>query len=250
MSLDPRLMRARRRVQDTLERFVSALFVTRVFRSGMAIHPTSILEFPLNTPIACLGRLEKPMRQICISIDAMVFAIHLFKNGEPPEVGSAPIILRGSFPIFLATPTGVHLKAAIEESTLPPVEVALIEAAGNAPSVPPSGNMSNFASVTTNAVSQCFVTFYEAYCPLIREASGHNRDKWHQTWQFSRIIRNAITHDKLNIKDPKHPIISWHHFSYGPESDGKDIIGREIFAPDIIFLMIEMEIALCEIEAL
>jgi len=88
-------------------------------------------------------------------------------------------------------------------------------------------------------IGQAMVTnFFEEHKDKLRTNYG-DRKNWPDIWQFSWMIRNAMSHDgRIDIKEDR--VFSWKDLSYSKNDNGKEITS-DIWMGDLFFLMKEME---------
>jgi hypothetical protein len=88
-----------------------------------------------------------------------------------------------------------------------------------------------------------FVNFYEIHKPFMKQHWGKVKD-WPGVVNFARVIRNCLAHSGRISIDAGTPGGSWRKFSYAPADDGRRILGTELFAPDLIYLLLDLSAAL------
>ncbi len=99
----------------------------------------------------------------------------------------------------------------------------------------------SISTVLTHVISPIFTSFYEDHVPWFLANVEGDKSKWPSPWGFGRLIRNAMSHGgALNIDNPNAPIIAWYGLSYGPNDNGKRVIGTDLSFADLLILMIEM----------
>ena len=72
----------------------------------------------------------------------------------------------------------------------------------------------------------------------------NDKQQWPQIWNFGRIMRNACSHNsKIYFENNRAVPVSWKGLTYSPSDNGHPIF-EDIGPADLIFLIIEMDIAL------
>jgi len=109
----------------------------------------------------------------------------------------------------------------------------------------PPGIIRTLRQMPTELMQSAFIPFYENYKSHIKGAFGSDTYNWPDTWNFGRVIRNAMSHrGEIYFKNPNARPVSWRHLSYSPEDTGRLVIGEELIAGDLFILMVEMDDAL------
>jgi hypothetical protein len=103
-------------------------------------------------------------------------------------------------------------------------------------------------NVMHHIISPIFIIFFERYNIWLTENRG-KAETWPPTLNFARVIRNAMAHGSIQIKDPNAPPVQWRSFSYGPADSGKRIVGEDIGIGEILGLMFEVNDALDGLQA-
>ena len=81
-----------------------------------------------------------------------------------------------------------------------------------------------------------FVQYFES----VRNQTGI--DATSDSWRFGRIVRNAFVHDgRIRIDDPQATPASWRGITYGPRDNGRQILGLDIAAVEVVLLMRDMD---------
>lgn len=153
------------------------------------------------------------------------------------------IRVRGALPLALCTPAYGAFEAALKNAEPPPMKFLLAdkEKTGVA-DAKVTGTLKGLGDYFNDAAATRFILFYENYIDFIRAKAGHNRDRHEQPWRFARIVRNALGHGgTITQDDPNFAPVEWHSFAYGPGDNGRQILGTDMFVPDIFLLMIEMD---------
>jgi hypothetical protein len=109
------------------------------------------------------------------------------------------------------------------------------------PRTPGRAQLFPLEETVTKAGVPFFVEFYEDFLPWVKSKT-HPKDstKWPNVWQFGRIVRNAASHGRVNIRDEQFIPVTWHSLTYGRDQDGSQILGTDFFLADLVILMLEM----------
>lgn len=107
-----------------------------------------------------------------------------------------------------------------------------------------SGLLRTFSHI----ISPIFLSFFERYNVWLRATYGDDKN-WHPTLNFARVIRNAVAHGAIAIRNPRSPTASWRDLSYGPNDDGKVIVGEDLKFGEILRVMFDCDDALNSIAA-
>jgi hypothetical protein len=90
-------------------------------------------------------------------------------------------------------------------------------------------------------IGSAFVTFFESRKDKIETKYSKDLSKWPSVLNFARVIRNAYSHKgQIHFLNPAAASVSWRTLTYSPSDNGKSI-HTEIFVPEIIALMKEVE---------
>lgn len=91
-------------------------------------------------------------------------------------------------------------------------------------------------------LSSIFGNFYERNVRTVRGKFGNDVQIWPDTWNFGRVVRNALYHDGcILIHNQQARPVEWNTLSYSYADNGKQIIYTDLFPADIILLMMEMD---------
>ncbi len=88
------------------------------------------------------------------------------------------------------------------------------------------------------------IEFYENCKPWLDANLGRDFTRWPNVWQFARIIRNAASHNSVNIDDVNFQPVTWHGQTYGRTQNKKPIFETDWTLCDLLILMFEMNDAL------
>ena len=98
--------------------------------------------------------------------------------------------------------------------------------------------------LVTNIAVVEFILYYEGYISRVAEFAKHDVKNYPPPWDFARVLRNSISHGRVNIRDENFKPVSWYALSYGPAENGRKIAHEDMVLPDIWLLMMEMDMAL------
>lgn len=94
----------------------------------------------------------------------------------------------------------------------------------------------------TSLISAQFVLFMAEGRDAIAARWGEDHSKWPSTLSFARIIRNAAAHGgALYFTNPSAAPVTWRTVTYGPSMNGRRILGTELWVPDLLMLMAEVQ---------
>lgn len=190
------------------------------------------------------SRLERHFRNLCLLLDAHGIAVLALQGSLPDRSIKDPggFWIGNNFGVRLMLPVMPSFIAAIDKKPQPSVWYYL------EPLTVGDLNPYREVSIDRHLIDQLismaclnFLAFYEEYVDVVRNAAGSNRDAWNPVWAFARVVRNAFVHGKVNITDPRHPDVIWHHLKLGRADDGQSIFPELLRFSDIVILMLEMD---------
>lgn len=86
-----------------------------------------------------------------------------------------------------------------------------------------------------------FVNFFERYRGLIEATWGDQLGKWPRVFNFARVIRNAAAHSgRIHFDRVITYNVRWRGLVYAYAHNHHQVIGRDMYAADLIYLMIDM----------
>jgi hypothetical protein len=97
-------------------------------------------------------------------------------------------------------------------------------------------------------IAPIFLMFFERYNVWLRDHLGEPNN-WPATLNFARVVRNAIAHGKIEIRNSNAPPVTWRGLTYSYADNGKQIFGTDIKLGEIIALIFDASDALDEIDA-
>jgi hypothetical protein len=211
----------------------------------------TIFDIPLNKALNFkTTRLAEHIRSICLTVEALALIMTDTKLDTPLEARKTMQLIGRVCPsIMLPYPN--FLSAALLDTQEPEPELALTQRPFPNPEID-GGTLSpinRFKMMLDQPISMQFLLYYESNVQPIK-AAAKNTIRWYQpTWGFGRVVRNAIVHrGQISIDDKNFAPVTWHGITYGPDQNGEKLLGSKLDPPDLIGLMIEMDIALDLIE--
>ena len=102
-----------------------------------------------------------------------------------------------------------------------------------------SGPSHQISDLTDLCVSVVFVNSYEIYKPFMQKTWGNSAKEWPPTCAFARVIRNCLSHSGAIAIDQGTTGGKWRKFSYSRADDGRQVLGTEIYAVDLIYLLLD-----------
>lgn len=182
-------------------------------------------------------RLFSPINDLLIILSAISHATSVMVGGsihkeQNPSMRVGARQFEYSFVIPLRGPLEHAIVGKIPES----IEIGTTTE--SAPLIDAKLSTRGLDGVMTHVISPIFITFFERYNDWLNDNYGEATN-WHPTLNFCRVIRNAAAHGSIHFRNPRAPSVSWRGLTYGPEQNGRQIIGTDIRFGDIIGLMFE-----------
>lgn len=100
-----------------------------------------------------------------------------------------------------------------------------------------------FAQALQHLTEPIFLAFFERYNVWLTANLGDAVD-WPPCLNFARVIRNAVAHGAIDIRNAKTPPAMWNGLSYSHADNGKKILGVDLNSTDLIGLMFDVDEAL------
>ena len=75
--------------------------------------------------------------------------------------------------------------------------------------------------------------------PVFAQFNLGDAVNWPPTLNFARVVRNAIAHGKINIRNPNAPPVTWRGLTYSYADSGKDVITQDFGLGDLVGLMLD-----------
>jgi hypothetical protein len=207
---------------------------------GLTAHGAlSVIDKPCVVPIARDHRLFYFINTLSIAASAIETTICLVTR-QPiptgPEAGisldceAVPLTVRlhASASAFLTAlqggaPAGIRLNI-IER---PPLDPNLTKTMG-------------LASVLRAMFVPHFVMFIEAYKDWLINNVNKDRYKWPAELSFAVVIRDAISHNGIQIRSKKNDSVSWHGITYSAANTGRDPFSSgDLAFGDLVLLMLD-----------
>lgn len=89
-------------------------------------------------------------------------------------------------------------------------------------------------------IASSFATFFEEHKDWLDVHHGSDGAKWPATLDFARVVRNSAAHNlKLTFRTQTSRKVMWQNISYTPADHGRQAIGPDLAAADVIFLMMD-----------
>jgi hypothetical protein len=92
--------------------------------------------------------------------------------------------------------------------------------------------LTNIHSIHGAVISNCFISFYEKYCPRKDESP---------LWSFAYAIRNGLAHNgEILIRNPAE-VLKWRGMEFSSADNGKPLLYEKLTAVELIVLMMELD---------
>jgi hypothetical protein len=102
--------------------------------------------------------------------------------------------------------------------------------------------LTGMQGVHGSMIANAFVQYFEATRVLAEQKYTTNTQAWPLTWNFGRVVRNALSHGgTVNFTNQNAPLVSWRSLSYGPAQNGRQLLYQDITSVELILLMEEMD---------
>ncbi len=208
----------------------------------------SVFTWPLDTVISLeTSRLKEHFRRFYLIHDAIAASVLAFPHGQFDWSKPQNSLLRGRTDLAIRVPTIVFLPSALRNEPPPPVELVLTKvpiASENDGTGVPNLDITRWTSIYVDAAVAAFVLYCEAHIDHVKTRYGQI-SAFPPRWGFGRVVRNALAHGgEIEIRDAKFAPVSWQGLTYGPAQNGLRVIGVDLHAPDLLLLMIDMDIEL------
>jgi hypothetical protein len=180
--------------------------------------------YPFVTLYACVG----------------VAVQYIVRGSAKQKLGDYGIAKANQFNLQVKHPTGGLVEAALYGAPFDGFCLD-VEAASDT-STPGEYNTSNFQDIVTNIISPIFGNYYETHSPWLSANIHTDPYRWPASWNFSRVIRNAVAHGgTINWLNPNAAAVQWHHLAYSTADRGKRVIGGDLVLGDFLILILEMD---------
>jgi hypothetical protein len=196
-------------------------------------------------------RIFTPVNDLLIILSAIAHASSLMVGGSTHTTPQPTMRVRTRWPDYgLAVPLRGPLEHAIAGTTPTLIEIGIIttQATLTEPMPNVKAQTGELRGVLAHAISPIFLMFFERYNDWMTATHG-DAVNWPPTLNFSRVIRNAAAHGKINIRNPGAPPVSWRGLTYGPADNGRQIIGPDIQLGEMLALIFDASDALDALSA-
>lgn len=194
-------------------------------------------------------RLFEPMHKVLIIVDGMGLGIQAALIGRL-ETGNYSSATSNEFDLLVKFPYRRPTEALA--IGLPMEEIAFAFDP-NKPEPVPAGKtqttVKGYGNYALEAVTPVFVDFWEKHRRWIRGKCGDESYKWPPLFEFSRMVRNFISHHAgcVHFDNKNAPAVTWHHLVYSPANEGKRVIGTDIQLAELVILTFELSDKLDEL---
>jgi hypothetical protein len=220
----------------------------------MPNNPSELRKLPFDKLMEFDGTpLAEPIRQFCLAVDT-IFCTAAFLKSEKlsPNMDGGLMLHMGKTDISIQLPLMPFIRAAVLDTAEPKVVAQLTNTPSQNPPAPVNpgnvtirGNIVRFHALLNNAATGPFVLFYENYAPFMMQKASNTVSRLDPIWGFARVVRNAIVHNNtISINDRTFARVSWQNITIGPANNGEALIGLHLYAPDLIILLIDMNLSL------
>ena len=226
-------------------------------RSRRGLHSVTAIKAPLivqrliesgyNPPALYVdphARLYQQFYDICATLGGLMHGI-ISLSGEDPLQFQNTALPFLHFDLRLSLPVGEVLKNAMDpRSELEPIRFSFLLNNTSSRGKNKIANISKIHHVISNVAKVEFISYFEDYYPVIKSYVMNSIPDLPKPWDFARVVRNAITHNGININDPNFMPVKWYWLEYGPLQNGQRILDVDMALPDLWILMFEMDDAL------
>ena len=194
-------------------------------------------------------RLFQPLYNYLIILSALGHASSLMIGGKTHTEAKPQMRLQTQLGHAFILPLRGPLESALQNYPPAAIQIGVVALNEQSPQiVNPKLVTSGLINVSTQALAPQFLIFFERYNEWMTATHG-DAVNWPSVLNFARVVRNAIAHGKINIRNQKAPAVAWQIFSYSYADNGRQIIGPDLSAGDIFSLMFDADKALDEIGA-
>ena len=109
---------------------------------------------------------------------------------------------------------------------------------------PPSHplNLTGLQGVHGSMIANAFVKYFEMNRSLVESKYTKDTRLWPMTWNFGRVVRNALAHNGgIKIDNINSPPVTWKNLTYSYLNNGKQILYCDVTAVELILLMADMD---------
>ncbi len=190
------------------------------------------------------------LREHFLSLDAIQIAMVFFLGKKFDSNIKTDMIHIGRLGVNVRVPTFSMLRYVIKKQQKPDVRLMLTLSQNGTAHVPGvieriETNMMSYKSLFENSIITQFIFFFETFYDFMKGKALHFPKDLESRWGFARVVRNALTHGgRINLDDKTLPPVSWRDISYDWNNSGDTIIGNKLDAPDLICLILDLDLAL------
>ncbi|MGH6769699.1 MAG: hypothetical protein ACRECO_11840 [Xanthobacteraceae bacterium] len=188
-------------------------------------------------------RLFDSVRRLCIYLQATAIAKKVILGHNFNFEPGANIIVQArhpptaaKFPVHGPLEQLVHFPL----SEIGPIPIHIIDQ----PQLEGGVQVHGLEALNFNVFEVEFSLFYANYCEWIKKLVADrrgNHHNWPETWNFARIVRNAINHGgTINIDSRIGPTVSWRGIQFSHLNKG-EVIREHIACGDLFALMVDMD---------
>lgn len=189
-------------------------------------------------------RLQSPFQSLCAVVDAFGISSAVIRE-MPLELSPiAPALLRGRCGVGLAVPHIATFRRALLNEALGDLAIKLTMDFPQ-PAGVQDGNLNGIKALFNDAAIAQFLLYYETYVGWAASVGALVTINSNSVWRFARVVRNAISHaGRISIDDKGFVPVSWANVTLGQIDNGREIIGVDLELPDLMLLMLDMDVTL------
>lgn len=200
---------------------------------------------PTDTWLTMRGtRLQNRFRSLAAVVDTFSISAAVLRGETPDLVPLRPSLLRGRCEFGIVVPRITTFRMALQGQDPGDVAIQITRDISEWPGAYQE-SFGGVRSLLDYAGTAQFILYYESYVDWVRAKADNSIAKLNPVWGFARVVRNAISHGgSVSIKDPSFSPVSWAHLTYGPDDHRGLIIGSDLEMPDLMLLMLDMDVTL------
>jgi hypothetical protein len=138
--------------------------------------------------------------------------------------------------VIIIVPLSGAIQFAVEDSLPDFIAIGMKQWFG--PSPQSKIQTSATEAVMMHLIAPIFIMFFERYNEWMTVNHG-DAAGWPQALNFARLVRNAIAHGSITIRNPRAAPVEWRGFSYTAADNGRKIVGQDLRIADVLYLMFE-----------
>lgn len=204
----------------------------------------------IRTLIVEESRLAEPLFKATLILDALLIATAGVKtgkfDGEILETGQLRTSVIGAsaleckqFPLWVRMPAFSATVALVHGVKVKRMEVEF------SPANTITHNdidVADISIVILSVITPLYVDFFEKHRHWLKATYGGDAYAWPMLFNFGRVIRNFISHHAghVHFDNANAAPVTWHHLSYSPADEGKQVIGTDLALGDMIVLLFEL----------